>query len=175
MVNDIAGNIGRFILLILLQGLILNDVNLWQGMAIPYLYLLFFLMLPIALPQWAEMLIGLVCGLTIDMFTNTLGIHASACVLLAFTRPQLLRAIAPRDGYEFGQRPTLSDMGMSWFLKYSVVLIFIHHLWLFFLEVYSFNGFFTTLLRVVLSGGFTFILVLLCQYLFFSRRTTSYL
>ncbi len=175
MVSDILGNLGRFVLLILLQGLILNDVNLWQGLAIPYLYVLFLLMLPINIPKWAELIIGLACGLAIDMFTNTIGIHASACVLVAFARPLLLNAIAPRDGYEFGQRPTVSDQGFTWFIKYAFVLIFIHHLWLFFLEVYSFTGFFTTLLRVVLSSIFTFLLVMLSQYLFFSRKSTSYI
>lgn len=173
MVNEIAGNAGRFILLVLLQGLILNDVNLWGGMAIPYLYILFLLMLPLETPRWAELLIGLVCGLSIDMFTNTIGLHASACVLVAYSRPLLLRAIAPRDGYEFGMRPSVHDMGFEWFIKYAIVLIFIHHTWLFFLEVYSFSGFFHTLSRALLSTVFTFILVLLSQYLTFPKRSTS--
>ena len=141
MVNEILKNIGRFVFLVLLQGLILNEVNLWQGMAIPYLYILFLLMLPIETPRWLELIIGLILGLSIDMFTNTLGIHASACVLIAYIRPLYLKAIAPRDGYEFGQRPGIQDLGFSWFLKYAVVLIFIHHLWLFYVEVYSFKGF----------------------------------
>lgn len=174
MFSEIAANTGRFLVLVFLQGVILTDVNLWQGMAIPYLYVLFLLMLPINLPKWTELIIGLICGLAIDMFTNTLGIHASACVLLAFVRPLLLKAIAPRDGYEFGQRPTISDLGTSWYFKYAFVLVFIHHLWLFYLEVYSFSGFFTTLLRVILSSLFTFLLVILSQYLFFPRKSTTY-
>lgn len=175
MLNDILSNVLRFVLLVSLQGLILNDVNLWQGMAIPYLYILFLLMLPIDLPRWAELLIGLATGLAIDMFTNTLGLHASACVLVAYLRPILLKGIAPRDGYEFGHRPTIQDMGIEWFLKYALVMIFIHHLWLFFVEVYSLTGFFTTLLRTVLSTVFTFILVLLSQYLTFSKKAKGYI
>ena len=175
MLNEILKNIGRFVFLVLLQGLILNEVNLWQGMAIPYLYILFLLMLPIETPRWLELLIGLVLGLSIDMFTNTLGIHASACVLIAYIRPLYLRAIAPRDGYEFGQRPGIQDMGFSWFLKYAVVLIFIHHLWLFYVEVYSFKGFFTTLLRVILSTAFTLLLTVISQYLIMTRRSSRYI
>lgn len=175
MVNEILKNIGRFVFLVLLQGLILNDVNLWQGMAIPYLYILFLLMLPIETPRWLELLIGLVLGLSIDMFTNTLGIHASACVLIAYIRPLYLRAIAPRDGYEFGQRPGIQDLGFSWFLKYAVVLIFIHHLWLFYVEVYSFKGFFTTLLRVILSTAFTLLLTIISQYLILTRRSSRHI
>ena len=174
MINDILANAGRFVVLILLQGLILNDINLWQGMAIPYLYILFLLMLPLDTPRWLELILGLVCGLAMDMFTDTLGIHASACVLLAYIRPIFLRSIAPRDGYEFGQNPTIADLGLAWYLKYAAVLIFAHHFWLFFVEVYSFKGFFTTLLRAVLSSAFTLVLVLLSQYLIFPRRNMRY-
>jgi rod shape-determining protein MreD len=173
MVSEIIRNLGRFVLLVLLQGLILNDINLLQGMAIPYLYILFLLMLPMETPRWLELILGLVAGLSIDMFTNTLGIHASACVFLAFLRPVYLDAIAPRDGYEFGQQPTISDQGLSWFLKYASVLILAHHSWLFYVEVYSFKGFFTTLLRVILSSAFTLTFVVLSQYLVFNSKRTS--
>lgn len=172
MLNDVLGNIGRFVFLILFQGIILNDVNLMDGMAIPYLYVVIILMLPLETPRWLELIIGLVCGLSVDMFTNTLGIHASACVLLTYARPLMLRAIAPRDGYEFGQRPTIQDMGLSWYLKYAGVLILLHHGWLFFIEVYSFKGFFNTLSRVSLSSAFTLILAILSQYLISSKRSS---
>lgn len=173
MVSEIIRNIGRFLLLVFLQGLILNDINLLQGMAIPYLYILFLLMLPMETPRWLELILALILGLSIDMFTNTIGIHASASVFLAFLRPVYLNAIAPRDGYEFGQQPTISDQGLSWFLKYASVLVLAHHFWLFYVEVYSLKGFFTTFLRVLLSSAFTFTLVLLTQYLVFNTKRTS--
>jgi len=173
MISEVIRNAGRFLLLVFLQGLILNDINLLQGMAIPYLYILFILMLPMETPRWLELILGLVLGLSIDMFTNTIGIHASASVFLAFLRPVYLKAIAPRDGYEFGQQPTISDQGLSWFLKFAPVLILAHHFWLFYVEVYSFKGFFTTLLRVILSSAFTFILVVLSQYLVFNTKRSS--
>ncbi|MCA1764019.1 MAG: hypothetical protein ABR574_04375 [Cryomorphaceae bacterium] len=175
MLSKVLVNIGRFLLLIFLQGVLLNDVNLWDGMAIPYLYILFLLMLPIDIPRWLELLIGLIAGLSLDMFTNTAGIHASACVLLSFLRPIYLRSIAPRDGYEFGVKPTINDMGLAWYIKYAAVLIFIHHAWLFYVEIYSLSGFFNTLLRVFLSSVFTFILVILSQFLISKKKGSNYL
>ena len=172
MLNEVLKNIGRFILLVLLQGLILNEVNLWQGVAIPYLYILVLLMLPLETPRWLELIIGLVLGLTIDMFTNTLGMHASACVLLAYVRPLYLKGIAPRDGYEFGQRPGIQDLGLSWFIKYAGVLILVHHFWLFFVEVYSLKGFFNTVLRVFASSVLTLILAIISQYLIMTKRSS---
>lgn len=173
MVNEIIRNVGRFLLLVFVQGLILNDINLLQGMAIPYVYILFLLMLPMETPRWLELILGLILGLSVDMFTNTIGIHASACVFLAFLRPVYLSAIAPRDGYEFGQQPTISDQGLSWFLKYASVLILAHHFWLFYVEIYSFKGFFTTFTRVILSSAFTLIIIVLTQYLIFNTKRTS--
>jgi len=174
MINDILSNTGRFILFIFLQGLILNDLNLFDGMAIPYLYIMFILMLPIEIPRWLELILGFICGLVMDMFTNTIGIHASACATLAFIRPIYLKSIAPRDGYEFGQKPTIPQMGFAWYVKYAGVLILIHHSWLFFMEVYSLNGFFTTLMRSVLSSIFTLTLAVLTQYLVFKKKASDF-
>lgn len=173
MLNEVLKNTVRFIALILIQGLILNDINLFGGQAIPYFYILFLIMLPLETPRWLELLLGLALGLGMDMFTNTVGIHASACVWLAFLRPVYLNAIAPRDGYEFGQNPTINDLGFSWFLKYASVLVFAHHFWLFYVEVYSFRDFFSTLLRVILSSAFTLVLIIIAQYLFFSGKSRS--
>ncbi|MCH2215810.1 MAG: hypothetical protein MK086_11610 [Flavobacteriales bacterium] len=173
MLNEVLKNIGRFFLLVFLQGMILNDINLLDGYAIPSLYIMVMLMLPMETPRWLELLVGLVLGLSMDMFTNTVGIHASACVFLAFLRPVYLSAIAPRDGYEFGQKPSITDQGLSWYLRYISVLVVAHHFWLFYLEVYSFKGFFSTLLRVVLSSAFTLALLVLSQYLVYNSKRTS--
>ncbi len=175
MLSSILINIGRFVLLVLLQGLIFNELNLWKGMAIPYVYILFILLLPLETPRWAELLLGLITGLALDMFTNTVGIHASACVALAYVRPLLLKAIAPRDGYEFGQKASIADFGLNWYLKYAVVLVVIHHTWLFVVEVYSFNGFGFTILRILMSSALTLVLILLTQYLTYPRKSSGYI
>lgn len=171
MLNSLLTNIFRFIFLILLQGLILNDVHLWDGMAIPYLYILFLIMLPFETPRWLQLILGFVTGLSIDAFTNTLGIHASACLLLTYIRPFLLSWLAPREGYEFGLQPKLQDMGFTWFFYYSFILIFTHHFWLFFIEVASLTDFFQTFLRVILSSLFTLLLTILSQYLIFNKKS----
>lgn len=172
MLNEFIANFVRYVFLILTQGLVLNNVALFDGRAVPYLYVLFLLSLPFEIPRWLELLIGFITGLTIDFFTSTPGMHASACVLLAYMRPLLLKALAPREGYEFGTHPTIRDMGFRWYASYAAILIVAHHLWLFYLEAFSFDNFFLTLLRVLLSSAFTFILVILSQYLAFgsSRR-----
>lgn len=165
MIVTVLANLQRFILLILLQVLVLDHLDVANGFMVPYLYVLFLLMLPIELPAWAQLVLGAFTGLVMDYFSSTPGMHMSACVVLMFGRIHLLRLLAPREGYEFGMRPTLPRMGFAWYLTYTGLLLLLHHLWLFFVEVHRLDSFFSTFFRATLSAGFTFALCLLAQFL----------
>jgi len=165
MIGPIATNLGRFLLLILLQVMVVDHLNLAGVWMVPYLYVLFLIMLPFELPAWGGLLIGAVTGLTMDLFSSTPGLHMSACLVMMFARIRLLRLMAPRDGYEFGMRPTVPGMGLAWFVTNASVLIAIHHLWLFFVELHRFDAFFSTLGRALLSSIATLALCLLAQML----------
>ncbi len=165
MIATVLANILRFLLLILLQVLVLDHLDVAYGFVVPYLYILFLLMLPIELPAWAQLVTGALTGLVMDLFSSTPGMHMSACVVMMYARLNLLRLLAPREGYEFGMRPTIPRMGLAWFLTYSGLLIMIHHLWLFFIELHRFDSFFGTFFRAVLSAAFTLALCLLAQFL----------
>lgn len=165
MIVTLLANVFRFLALMLVQVLLLDHLDVARGWMVPYLYVLFLLMLPFELPAWAGLLIGAFTGLAMDYFSSTPGMHMSACVVMMFVRIRLLSLIAPREGYEFGMRPTLPRMGAVWFLTYASLLILVHHLWLFFVEVHRFDSFFLTLLRALASGVFTLGLCLLTQFL----------
>ena len=158
----------RFIILVLLQVLVLNNIQL-SGYINPYLYVLFILMLPFEIPRSVVLVLCFVLGLVIDMFGNTIGMHASACVFLGFCRPFVTLYNAPRGGYEFGASPTIKDLGLGWYLTYSGILVFLHHLFLFFIEVFRFSDFMSTISRVFVSSFFTLLLVVLCQYLIYGK------
>jgi rod shape-determining protein MreD len=165
MIGTIIANVLRFALLVLLQALVLDHLDLANGWLVPYLYVLFILMLPFELPDWAQLLAGSATGMVMDLFTSTPGMHFTACTLMAYLRILLLRLLRPRDGYEFGSRPVIADMGLAWWGTFAGVLVLAHHLWLFFVEVYRFDNFGNTLLRAVLSAAFTLALCLLAQAL----------
>lgn len=165
MIQAIAANAGRFALLMLVQVLVLDRIDLAHGWAAPYLYVLFLLMLPFELPGWAGLLIGAATGLVMDVFSSTPGMHMSACVLLMYVRRYLVRLMAPRGGYEFGMRPALASMGLAWTATNAAVLIAVHHLWLFFVDLHRFDAFLGTLARALLSALLTLGLCLLAQLL----------
>ncbi|MDA3952269.1 MAG: rod shape-determining protein MreD [Bacteroidales bacterium] len=154
-----------FILLVFLQVFILNNIQ-FSGYINPYIYILFIIALPFETPKWALLILAFILGLTIDLFSSTIGMHCSATVFIAFMRPYILKVISPRDGYESETLPQLKYYGVNWFIKYSTVLIFAHHFVLFYIEVFRFSNFFTTFVRVVLSSIFTIILVLISQYFY---------
>jgi len=157
-------NIIRFFFLIILQVLILNHINL-GGYINPYFYIYFILLLPFSTPGWMLLLLSLVLGFGIDIFMNTIGLNASACVLMAFARPLVISAISSGPESLIGDTPSLGSQGLKWFLYYSITLILIHHTALFFLEVFRFSEFIATFSRVLLSGFFTLMLVLISEYI----------
>lgn len=162
MINQLPKIIIRFVLLVFIQVLVLNHINIF-GLVSPHLYVLFILSLPLELSKSRVLLISFFTGLVIDVFGNSYGIHATACIVTGYFRHFLLMLIAPREGYEQGLKPNVSYMGWSWYLPYALILIFIHHFSLYFIEYFRFDGISITIKRVILSFLFTGLLVVLTQ------------
>jgi len=132
-------NIFRFVLLVLFQVLVLNNIQ-FLGYINPYLYILFILALPVQLPRWFLLILAFVLGLTIDIFSNTIGMHAFATVFVAFFREGIIKLFT---NIEEGNNPTPSfhTFGVSAYIKYVVLMVMIHHTLLFILEAFSFSNF----------------------------------
>lgn len=164
MILDVLRILLRFLVLVSIQVLVLNNVEL-GGYINPLLYVLFLLTLPVKTPRVLLLVIAMVTGLTIDMFQNTMGMHAAASLVLAYMRPGWLKIIAPRDGYDTEAIPSIRQFGYRWFLAYSAVLVFVHHFTLFFIEVFRMSEFGNTMLRILLSTIVTLLLIMLSQFM----------
>ena len=162
-------NIGRFFFLVFFQILILNNIQ-FSGYITPYFYIYFILLLPFETPSWLLLSGAFLLGITIDIFSNTPGLNAAACVMMAFIRPFIISSISSGTEFMMGTHPSLKNQGIKWFAYYSVILILSHHFVLFYLEIFRFTEFFQTLLRVLLSTAFTLLLVFLSEYLFYTRE-----
>lgn len=165
MTGTLFSNFFRFVLLILLQAMVIDHVDLAHGWVVPYVYVLFILLLPFDTPGWATLVLGFALGMAMDFFSSTPGLHAAACTVMAYARLLMLRVLTPREGYDPGKRPVVQDMGLAWFMTFAGTLIAVHHLVLFYLEVYRFTDFGTTFLRVLMSVAATLVLCLLAQAL----------
>ena len=168
MIKLFGRNIIRFVVLVLVQILVINNIQI-SGYIIPHIYILFILLLPFETPKWLLLISAFALGISVDLFTQTPGMHAAATVFIAFLRPWILEMSAPRDGYEPGTYPRLYYYGFQWFLRYSVILVLVHHFLLFYIEVFRFSEFFSTFLRVLLSSLFSVILIMLSQYFIYRK------
>ncbi len=165
MTRDVIGYIIRFLLLIVVQIALLNNVQ-FSGLLNPYLYIYFLIVLPVDFPPNVGLILAFAMGIVIDLFSQTLGMHTISAVFLAYARPYILRYMAPRDGYEFSRMVSVRQMGWLWFLTFSGLMVFLHHFVLFFIESFRISGFGYTLLKAMGSSALTLTLIVVVQLLF---------
>ncbi|WP_017730036.1 hypothetical protein [Nafulsella turpanensis] len=167
--TSIIAQVFYFVIYLVLQVVLMQNVVLFD-VAFCFLYIGFLLLLPFESGPVRLMFMGLAIGLCVDIFYNSFGIHAAASVFIMYLRPHIVSVLAPRGGYETGMTPKLKVMGLEWFSVYALILIFLHHLVLFFVEAGGFEMFGFTLLKVAASTVFTFVVILIIQYLFYSSK-----
>ncbi len=154
-----------FIGLVLTQVLILNHIQ-FSGFVNPYIYILFVLLLPLSTPRYAVLIFAFLMGISIDIFSNSLGIHSFATVFIGYIRPLVIRVISSREE-DMSDYPGLMQNGIVWFLSYVSIMVLVHHTILFYLEVFTFANFFSTLMRVFFSSVFSIFAIVLSQLIVF--------
>lgn len=150
--------IGRYMLIMVLQVLLFDQLQLW-GACHPYVYVLCLLMMPITLPHSVDMLIGAFAGFIMDIFCNSLGVHMAACILLMYIRPYLIGVIV-NDKDRLNEQISLHSIGMEALLKYTVIMVLIHHLTVFSLAAWSWSHMGFVLLETIVSSTITILLVI---------------
>lgn len=158
-----------FFIYLVVQVMLLKNLVLFNT-SFCFLYVVFILLLPIEINGLVLMLIGFLLGFSIDIFYDSLGLHAATLVLVAYLRNYWLSVITPQGGYDSGTGPTLAVNGLQWFLVYSLPLVFVHHSVLFFVEASGFSMFWYTMQKVTTSLIFTMTVIVLLQYLLPDRR-----
>ncbi len=159
----------RFILLIATQVFLLKNTG-YYNISVPYLYILFILLLPFNIPNGLLFLLAFVTGLTVDVFYDTLGLHALACSVMAFVRIVFISVTVQRDGFDNEPEPRLGIMGFRWFVFYAIILAFFHHLVLFTFEAFRISEFGYTMIRILLSALLTTFLILVTEFVFYRKK-----
>ena len=167
--NKTALQIIRFVVLVLFQVLVINHIRL-GGYVHPYIYLIFVMLLPFSTPKWQLLVLSFVLGLSVDLFTGTLGLHAGATTLMAFCRPSIIKLVSGNQKFENIDEPNLGQLGGLWFFRYALCMVLIHHFTLFFLESFSFRLIGQVLLRILLSVPVSIFLILMILFIFKSEK-----
>ncbi len=157
--TDILKYALRFIVLVLVQVLILNNIN-FLGFINPYLYVAFILTLPMSVPKGYLYIIAFLLGASIDIFTQTPGMHAFATLTMSFFRTSLFKLFAPHDDNYEQIIPSMNSFGVNHFIYYASMMVLIHHIALFTIDAFSFHHFAYTLLLILTNTIATLLLLL---------------
>lgn len=125
--NSLLRILFKFIIIWLLQIVVLKQIQFWIG---PYhyevfVYPLFILLLPAGMQINLLLIVAFATGLIMDGTYNSLGVHASSSLLLAFSRSRILNWVIPR-GMDESAAPSLKRLKLSPFLRYVAVALLLY-------------------------------------------------
>lgn len=162
MSTTVIMNILRFLALLAVQVVVFNRLDLF-GYINPYPYILFIILYPANGNKAVLLLSAFALGLLQDMFCNTGGPHAVACVTLAFLRPAFFR-FSFGVSYEY-QTIKINDRISPERITFILLSVVTHHFILYLLEVFRFSLILDALLRTLFTTIFTLVISIITIYL----------
>ena len=164
-------NIIRFIFIMFIQIFVLNKIPPLHQFIVPYFYFVFILWLPFKIKRTALLFISFAAGMVADMFFKTPGLHAAACVLIAYIRPFLINLLLPKEATDWGnEEPTTKTMGPVPYATYLIILTLLHHFYLILLEWMQFGSFLYFIGKLVATTLVSLLLIMITD-LFLNRKS----
>ncbi len=163
MSSSFISNLFRFIFLLAIQVVLFNQFDFLRFIN-PYPYLLFILLYPVNGNRYGLLFASFFLGLLMDMFSDSGGVHAAACVTLAYLRPSFFK-FSFGLSYEY-QTVKINERLTPQRFSFLFISVITHHLILFALEIFRFTFLWEILVRTFLSSIFTLVLCICLIYLF---------
>ena len=157
-----------FVFLVVIQVFVLNNV-LFLGYVNPYLYIIFVFIYPLQKNRFTLLFISFILGLSIDLFSDSGGIHAFSTLSIAYFRLFFVKVFFRKfeNDYPFFKL-SLEPFGKKF--NYVVTLTVIHHFILFSFANFSFQNISHVLANTLYSSLFTLILYFLGIYIFSKKQ-----
>lgn len=169
--NNILKNSIRFVLFLLIQIIILNEVPPLHQYITPYIYFTFILWMPFGTSRLTLTFLGFLVGYTLDIFTNTPGLHAAAASLIGYIRPSILNLLlAQETSEEVTKEPSVGSMGWGPFFIYILFLTIIHHFYLVLLEWLQFGSLMYFIGKVFATSLMSVLLIFVVELLLNRRK-----
>lgn len=157
-----------FLFVVLLQVLILNNV-LFLGYVNPYLYIIFLFLFPLKKDRFRFLFIAFLLGLSIDIFSDSGGIHAFSTLTIAYFRLFFIKVFFSKYEVDYPFfNLSLEPFGKKF--NYVATLTLIHHFILFSFANFSFHNFSQVLLNTLYSSVFTLLLYFPIVYIFSKKQ-----
>jgi hypothetical protein len=161
-------NIIRAFFILLVQLVLLKRIDITFG-DFNYIhftiYPLIIALLPYKTNKTLLVLIGFSIGLFVDLFYDSLGVHAFTTTFIAYMRIYVLNLVSPTEGY--GKNSLTSyAYGIPWFLTYLSIILLMHLLVLYSIEAFSFVYLKEIILRTIFSFIASLFLLTIVQLIF---------
>ncbi len=167
MNKQITTNIIRVVFILLVQVVLLKR-NLTLG-EFNYVHLTVYALIIAMFPyNWNRTLVvflGFCTGLFVDMFYDSPGVHAGATTFIAYARHYVLNWMAPTEGYK-NNSLTAHQLGVPWFFTYMAIIVFLHLIFLYSLDAFSFVYLKEIIFRTVFSFIASLFLVMFGSLIF---------
>ena len=150
---------------LIIQIYILNEI-LFASYINPYIYLIILIIMPYKIPKWFLLFYAFIIGFLIDLFSGTLGIHSSACLILVLFKSPISKITIPHNIIEETDELVMQKIGAKSFILFSFILVLIHHTILFILEHVALD--FQILMKIIASTIITTIIISITQLFFFN-------
>lgn len=159
-----------FILLVLVQTLILNNIVIeYLFYSVPIVYLYFILTLPFNAKSITVILLGFLLGFSIDIFCNTLGVNAAATTLASFLRQPLLNIYLRNKENFLNKVPCIATMGLAIYIRYILILVALQILTISLLEYFNEINWIYFIPRLVCSIILSILIIIAIDFLFNSK------
>jgi len=158
----------RIILLVALQALLLRDVAPLGDWTRPQWALWALLLVPLQASPFVKLMAGFAMGTALDIALGTYGQHMVAGTLLGGLLPTIHQALAPREGYEVTDHPTLRDLGASWLTGFLLLSSLVYHLALLVVSQWYWHLMVGALLTTLTSALFTTLCCLLLHMMVYA-------
>ena len=162
MNSTLLVNIFRFVILLALQILVFNKMN-FGGYASAFPYILFIILYPVNGNKANLLIASFFLGLTMDLFCNSGGVHATACMVLAYLRPAFFK-FSFGLSYEY-QTVKLNDVLTPERFTFILLAVLTHNIILFLLEFFDLTYILDILIRTALSTIYTILVCIILIYL----------
>lgn len=160
---DLLKGISVFVILLLVQVLVLNQIHLF-GFATPLLYVYVAMLFRRNYPRWAILVWCFLMGLGVDVFSDTPGVASAAMTFVGFIQPYVLLLFINRDSPD-DLEPSMRQLGVGKYFLYALIMTFFYCLLFFSLEDFSFFDLLHWLLSVVGSTVLTLLMILVIENL----------
>ncbi len=148
-----------FFVLIITQVVICNNVCLFN-VAVPIVFIYLIVRLPLTMNINIVLTVSFFIGLLIDMFSNTQGMHALSCTILAFIRRPILRLYVPREEDIADGEISIKSVGASPYFKYLLTFVLTYCVIVFTIESLSFFNILRLLSQIIFSTILSFVIIL---------------